>query len=239
MSDMGQYSRHPSGARGTGAPPSNATPPPDAAPSPDAAPPVQGRSQGSPRRTSTARLRTAEQVWRGNPPDLPFDFPAGPFASMSMHMDRIKSYASSPDVGGGIWFVREKESKPEGSRRGPRVRLVCSREGHARRQEGSTGEATIPAAEGVQRPDRRKRGSQRCGCPWSVSLELVAGPDECEQYAPLHPSLNSSPFAFKSHCCAAMRTQVYCRFCKAGSQSHSSHQRTFKLAFSDSACYSI
>lgn len=135
-------------------------------------PTVQGRSSGSPRRTSTSKLRQLHNAYDrtgGDPPQLPDDFPAGPFASISMHMDHVKGYAKNPKQGGGIFIIREKEHKVPARNRGPTARLVCNREGRKPFQTG--------VVNGLNNDKRsRKRGSIRCGCKWSVTLELVAGP---------------------------------------------------------------
>ena len=38
-------------------------------------------------------------------PELPHDFPSGPYATLSMHMNRINRYAANPATGGGIWQI--------------------------------------------------------------------------------------------------------------------------------------
>lgn len=136
---------------------------------------VEGRSSGSPRRTSTSKLRTMSQIYQhtgGAPPNLPEGFPVGPYCTISMHMDRIKTYAKDPSQGGGIFFIREKETKRPGQRRGPIARVVCNREGHKPSQAG--------VVKGVTKQTRR-RGSIRCGCKWSVTLELIDGPEGVAQ----------------------------------------------------------
>ena len=161
---------------------------------------AEGRAQGSPTRTSTSHLRTVEQAYNrvGGPPPLPSDFPVGPFASLSMHIDRLHVYASNPSLGGGIFQLRERNSKGASIRRGQTARVVCNREGHHRSHAGVSAadpaDAMSTSGDGRARDGRRNRGSFRCGCLWSVSLEVVAGADGHEQCATRHfPCLSASP----------------------------------------------
>ena len=187
-------------------------------------PPVQGRSPGSPSKGSTSHLRTvsaALQRLNGLPPDLPVDFPSGPFASIQMHMDQIKAWCTNPLTGGGIFQIREKEFKDAGKKRGAIARLVCNHEGKPRRQssasagvmhasaDGDDGDDDVPPLDdddvevddlldveeghvvgttmGTRKrkkkpeTESRKRGSWRCGCKWSVNLEVCRGLDGLEQ----------------------------------------------------------
>ena len=155
---------------------------------------VAGRARGSPRRTSVTGMRTAQQALSrvGGAPALPPDFPGGPYASLDMHMDRIKAWSKNPATGGGVFKIREKEVREAQKRVGATARLVCNREGVAKRGSlataGSVGAADIPggtACGGGAIRDRR-RGSWRCSCKWAVSLEVVAGPDGAQQCAPRH-----------------------------------------------------
>lgn len=185
--------------------------------------PVQGRSPGSPSKGSTSHLRTvsaALQRLNGLPPDLPVDFPSGPFASIQMHMDQIKAWCTNPLTSGGIFQIREKEFKDAGKKRGAIARLVCNHEGKPRRQSSASAGVMHASADGDDGDDdvdngeqdeevddlldveeghvvgttmgtrkrkkkpeteSRKRGSWRCGCKWSVNLEVCRGLDGLEQ----------------------------------------------------------
>ena len=142
--------------------------------------PLHGISPGSPRRTSTATLRSLEQAFKlaGGQPQLPDDFPCGPYFSLQMHVDQIKLWASNPDSGDGIFQVREKEFKPEAKKRGAVARLVCNREGHCVSRSGA---ATSTSTTDRAHPASRRKGSIRCGCKWGVSLEVVKGLDGLQQ----------------------------------------------------------
>lgn len=131
---------------------------------------VLGQGVGSPKKIHNANLRSAQKAWGTlGQPVLPPEFPAGPYATLSMHMDRINRFASNPATGGGIWGIREKEVKREGSKRvGPTARLVCNREGHPPAQGASSN-----SVEGVEALASRRTTSIKCGCPWSVHVEFV------------------------------------------------------------------
>ena len=148
---------------------------------------VLGRSPGSPQRTAVSHLRNIEQALRATrsdaPPELPEDFPDGPYASLQMHLDQIKRWAEDASRGEGAFKVRQKENKESSKKRGAYVRLVCHRSGQP--PAGTSIAAASGAAPSSLRAlgqqskgnkEGRRRGSIRCNCPWSLSLEVVAGP---------------------------------------------------------------
>ena len=170
---------HPSASAATVAAPSPSRP--------SIASPVLGRSPGSPQRTAVSHLRNIEQALRATrsdaPPELPEDFPDGPYASLQMHFDQIKRWAEDPSRGEGAFKVRQKENKESSKKRGAYMRLVCHRSGQP--PAGTSIAAASGAAPSSLRAlgqqskgnkEGRRRGSIRCNCPWSLSLEVVAGP---------------------------------------------------------------
>lgn len=113
---------------------------------------VPGYPPGSPKKKQVAHLRSAQaalrrksngkrdaQLGEGEVFNMPPDFPQGPYTTLAMHMDKVLQYAKDPSLGGGIFDIREKETKFEGTKRvGPWARLVCNREGQPPSTEGDT-----------------------------------------------------------------------------------------------------
>ena len=125
---------------------------------------VQGRTGNSPQRPSTVGLRTPMQAWgTAGEPDLPADFPKGPYASLSLHMDRIQAWSKDFSSGGGRFTLVNKEDEVaqgvQKKTRGARVRLYCNR-------GGSRTSRSAPHAGG------RQRASIRCNCPCQIVLEV-------------------------------------------------------------------
>ena len=128
---------------------------------PSAAP----HSPSSPTLEPTQHMRTAAKAWVsfGGRPTLPAGFPEGPYPTLAFHIDRLRQYASDPAHGGGIFQVRLKD-KRDLVRVGPQARLVCKRQGFA------------PGTPTERQAGQRNRGSVRCGCKWSVMIEVVSFP---------------------------------------------------------------
>jgi len=145
-------------------------------------PPSNGGNASSPRRTQTSHLRSFEEAQRRHQNHASYDqdigFPQGPFATIGAHVDRISAYASNPSLGGGIFQIRHKEGQPQGTKHvGPTLRLVCSREGKSRSSSGAGGSnSQVEAAASASSAPSRRRASLRCGCLWSVRLEVVSLP---------------------------------------------------------------
>ena len=146
-------------------------------------------------------MRTVQQALHrvGGAPEVPDDFPAGPFASLDMHIDRIKAWSMNSGTGGGVFKIREKEVREAQKRVGATARLVCNREGHAPAgtlsSAGSAAAPDIPAglrgrfSTTSSGGGQRNRGSWRCNCKWAVGLEVVAGVDGAQQCASFTDSL--------------------------------------------------
>jgi len=148
---------------------------------------VANANSSSPRRTQTSHLRSLEDALRRHQNhgsahvEIPTDFPQGPYATIGAHLDRIQAYAENPSVGGGIFQFRQKESRAEGTKFvGPTLRLVCSREGQPprNRSSGAGSNSEVAAAAAACSGPNRRRSSLRCGCLWSVRLEVVSLPEE-------------------------------------------------------------